>query len=443
MDCRGIVPLGVVLMLALTSCAPRISRPSGPSHAPGQRHPVVPASTAAAGCHAASTGSDQPHRCPDLIASASAGAVAAPTAGGVWLGGPRWGGTDAAGQSAPNPELGIEVENFAGSGALRGFQSAEITIHLSQLIELAGKRQKRTRVAALERDLVAWDYEATRIEVLTQVTQAFVEVLSAQQRLRLNLELVRLAEQVLRTAAERVRAGKVSPVEETRAQVALSTSRIALERTQRELDAARARLVVTWGGRTPAFDSAEGTLEPIAAIPSAARLAERIAQNPDIARWATEMAQRQAALDLAGAQRIPDPTIQGGFRRFRETGDNAMVMQFSMPLPIFNRNQGGFWKRATGWPKWRRSAGPPKCRCAPPWPKRMGRSPAPLWKRRDCRTRSCQARNRRLTPSVRAIGRGNLAFWRSSTHNAPSLSPEAAILRSWRPTTGRSPRSNA
>jgi len=81
-------------------------------------------------------------------------------------------------------------------------------------------------VAALERDLVAWDYEATRIEVLTQVTQAFVEVLSAQQRLRLNLELVRLAEQVLRTATERVRAGKVSPVEETRAQVALSTSRL-------------------------------------------------------------------------------------------------------------------------------------------------------------------------------------------------------------------------
>src|SRR5262249_29133059 len=168
----------------------------------------------------------------------------------------------------PNPELGIEVENFAGSGALRGFQSAEITIHLSQLIELAGKRQKRTRVAALERDLVAWDYEATRIEVLTQVTQAFVEVLSIQQRLRLNLELVRLAEQVLRTAAERVRAGKVSPVEETRAQVALSTSRIALERTQRELEAARERLVVLWDGRTPAFDSAEGTLELIAAIPS-------------------------------------------------------------------------------------------------------------------------------------------------------------------------------
>ena len=242
----------------------------------------------------------------------------------------------------PNPEVGIEVEGFAGSGALQGFRGTEITIHLSQLIELAGKRQKRTRVAALERDLVAWDYEATRIDVLTQVTQAFVEVLSAQERLRLNLELVGLAEHVRRTAAERVRAGKVSPVEETRAQVALSTSRIAAERTQRELDAARERLVVLWGGSMAAFDSAEGTLEPSAAIPSAARLAERIAQNPDMARWATEMAQRQAALDLAGAQRVPDPTLRGGVRHARETGDNALVMEFSIPLPVFNRNQGGW-----------------------------------------------------------------------------------------------------
>jgi cobalt-zinc-cadmium efflux system outer membrane protein len=242
----------------------------------------------------------------------------------------------------PNPEVGIEVENFAGSGALRGVDSAEITIHLSQLIEVAGKRRKRTRVAALERDLVAWDYEATRVDILTQTTQAFVEVLSTQDRLRLNMELVRLAEQVLHTVAERVKAGKVSPVEETKARVALATSRIALERAQRELEAARKRLVATWGSSTPAFARVEGALEPIAAIPPAERLVERIVQSPDIARWVTEMSQRQAAVDLAAARRVPDPTIEGGFRYLNESNDNAFVMAFSIPLPIFDRNQGGF-----------------------------------------------------------------------------------------------------
>jgi cobalt-zinc-cadmium efflux system outer membrane protein len=232
------------------------------------------------------------------------------------------------------------VENFAGSGELRGFDSAEITIHLSQLIELAGKRRKRTRVAALERDLTAWDYETTRVDVLTQVTQAFVAVLSAQENVRLQEELARLAQQVLTTVGERVKAGKVSPVEETRARVALSTSQIELERVQQALVSARHRLVAAWGSTVPTFTRAEGQLDAMAALPPARQLTERLAQNPDLARWVTEMAQRQAALDLEEARRVPDPTIGGGFRYVRETDDHAFVMGLSMPLPVFDRNQG-------------------------------------------------------------------------------------------------------
>jgi cobalt-zinc-cadmium efflux system outer membrane protein len=165
--------------------------------------------------------------------------------------------------------------------------------------------------------------------------------LSAQERVRLNAESVRLAEQVLTAVGERVKAGKVSPVEETRARVTLATSRIALERAQQDLHAARTRLVATWGGRLPVFERAEGTLEGITAIPSREQLVARIAQNPEIARWATEMTQRQAAVALERARQVPDPTIGSGFRHTRETGDNAMVMAFSLPLPVFDRNQGG------------------------------------------------------------------------------------------------------
>jgi cobalt-zinc-cadmium efflux system outer membrane protein len=241
---------------------------------------------------------------------------------------------------APNPEIGVEFENFAGTGNLQGIDGAEVTVALSQVIELAGKRQKRTRVAALERDLSAWDYEATRLDVLTRVTQAFVDVLSAQERLAVDTELVRLAEQVLQGAEARVKAGKVPPIETTRARVALSTSRMALGRTQRALTAAKARLVAIWGGTHPAFEKAVGDLESLRAIPSAEALAERIEQNPDLARWATVMAQRQAAITLEEAKRIPDPTLGGGFRYFNETQDQAFLFLVSMPLPIFDRNQG-------------------------------------------------------------------------------------------------------
>jgi hypothetical protein len=170
------------------------------------------------------------------------------------------------------------------------------------VIELGGKRLRRVRVAALERDVAAWDYEAKRVDVFTKTTTAFVDVLSAQAKLALNEDLVRLAEQVLRTVAARVQAGQVSPVEETRARVALSTSRIALERAGRELEAAREKLAAAWASTRPLFERVEGALERLVAVPSAEQLARRITQNPDIARWVAELAQRHAAVELQEAK---------------------------------------------------------------------------------------------------------------------------------------------
>jgi cobalt-zinc-cadmium efflux system outer membrane protein len=240
----------------------------------------------------------------------------------------------------PNPELGLEVENVAGTGALQGGRSTETTLRLSQVIELGGKRARRLRVAALERDLAAWDYEAKRIDVLTAVAQAFIEVLRAQERLGAEEELVRLAERVFAAVAARVKAGKVSPVEETKAGVALSTSRVAFERAHRELEATRQRLAATWGSSTPTFQKAEGAFETVTVPPSAEALAERIVDNPDLARWGTELQQRQAAVRLAEAQKIPDLTATGGVRYVNEASAAAFVFSFSAPLPIVNRNQG-------------------------------------------------------------------------------------------------------
>jgi cobalt-zinc-cadmium efflux system outer membrane protein len=243
----------------------------------------------------------------------------------------------------PNPEAGVEVENVAGSRDFQGVDGAEVTVGISQVIELAGKRRKRTHVAALERDLAAWDYETARLDVLTQVTQAFVDVLRVQERLVVDADLVRLAEQIYRIVTERVKAGKVSPLEATRARVALATSRIALQRVQRELTAAKDHLAATWGETRATFERATGNLETLNPIPSAAVVAQRIVQNPDLARWATVMAQRQAAVTLAEANRTPDPTLGAGVRYFNsadEADAHALLLAVSIPLPVFDRNPG-------------------------------------------------------------------------------------------------------
>ncbi len=240
----------------------------------------------------------------------------------------------------PNPEIDVELENVAGSGAFSGFGGTETTVSLSQSILLGGKRAKAAEAAALEGDLAAWDYESKRLDVFTNVRRAFLTVLAAQQRVSLNEELTELSGQLLQTITERVAAGKTSPAEISRARVILSATRVELARSRREFLASRQQLAATWGERTANFSRVTGSLDTLIRIPSADKLRALLPQNPDLARFAAALKQRQAVIALEDARRIPDPTISGGVRRLSESDDNAFVVGLSIPLPFSDKNQG-------------------------------------------------------------------------------------------------------
>lgn len=240
----------------------------------------------------------------------------------------------------PNPELTIDLENFLGSEPSRNFETLETTLSVSQLVELGGKRAARIRLASSDKEVSSWDYEAKRADVATEVAKSFVEVLSAQEKLALAEELARLAKEVLNAVSARVAVGKISPVEETKASIALSIGGIELERAKLALGGARKRLASTWGDAKPIFSKAVGQLDRLTPIPPAEVLADRISRNPDVARWAAEMEQRKATLAQELANRIPDVTFSGGVRRSREVNDTSFVFGAAVPLPLFNRNQG-------------------------------------------------------------------------------------------------------
>ena len=240
----------------------------------------------------------------------------------------------------PNPQLEILVEDAGGSGNFSGFSGSQTTIQLSQLVELGGKRGARLRANDLKGKLAGWDYETKRMDVLTQVSKAYVDVLKAQQHVLLAKSLTGLGEKFLNAVAERVKAGKVASLEKTKAEISLSSVRIQLEKEKRELKVARRNLSTLWGSTHPQFESALGDLFAIAPVPSLEQLMGRLAGNPDLKRWAMELEQRQAVVDNELSKRIPDLKLLGGFRRIEETNDNALVFGISIPLQLFDRNQG-------------------------------------------------------------------------------------------------------
>jgi len=240
----------------------------------------------------------------------------------------------------PNPELQIDIEEFGGRGERSAFDAAETTVRVGQPIELGDKRARRTRVASLDREMVQWDYQSARLDVMRQTTLAFVVLLAAQERLALTERLLELSRQAQAAVSQRVRAGKDSPVDELRADVAFSESLIERQKAEKALTAARRALAATWGGDTPAFERAADDFYQISGPRPLADVAGAIEDNPDLARWATEQDRRRAALHLEEAQASPDITVGGGVQRFEQTDDEAIVFGLTLPIPLLNRNQG-------------------------------------------------------------------------------------------------------
>lgn len=241
----------------------------------------------------------------------------------------------------PNPELDVELENFAGTGGFSGSDTLETTLALSQLIELGGKRVKRRRVADSGSRIAGWEYEIRRIDVLSKTATDYVGLLAAERRLRIAIETLDLAQRVFEVVGLRVDAGKVSPVERTKARIELAQAELGRNQARREVISARFRLASNWGSITPQFESPSGDLDQTESPPTLEALTTRVARNPDIARWAAEVALRQAEVELALAQRIPDLTVAGGVRHFNEIDETAFVAGLSIPLPVFDQNQGG------------------------------------------------------------------------------------------------------
>ena len=240
----------------------------------------------------------------------------------------------------PNPELLVEVENFAGDGERSGIDFAEETFSFAQTIELGDKRIKRLRAAQLDTSLAGWDHEAVRVHVAKQAAQAFVEVLVSQQRLEVLGEFTSTAEKTLSSVDARVSGGKASPIEKDRAAVALARAEALRTSEGVRVAAARKKLAALWGAEDPDFSKAGGRFGAAGKVPDIATLQALLDANPALARWTQEIDRRTAQLELEHAVAVPDITVGAGVRHSNEDDSLALLASVAVPLPFFDRNQG-------------------------------------------------------------------------------------------------------
>ena len=233
----------------------------------------------------------------------------------------------------PNPVVSWDAEDTRRD-------SRTTTIKLSQTLELGGKRGARVDVATRAQDAAALTLEQRRNGLRADVIDSYYAALRAQERLDLAQRSLALAERGLIVANGRVSAGKSSPVEATRAQVQLSEIRLELNRAQISLTDTYRRLAASTGSATPDFQAVASHSQPTPTLPTAALLLERLEQTAELRLAELQILQNEASVGLEKAQRIPDLDVSIGSQYDASVRERVNVVGVSMPIPLFNRNQG-------------------------------------------------------------------------------------------------------
>lgn len=238
----------------------------------------------------------------------------------------------------PNPEFGIELENFAGSSPNKGTDSAEFTYSLSQTLELGGKRGKRMSVAQTAARASELEAEDRLRQLAYSVRLAYLDGIAAEKRLTLATEQAELATRLRTAVKKRIDAGRdpntnLINTETTlqQAQFERDTARVDIQRAHRTLASLLGDSELRYTLDTTALDT----------LPEAPLLsAEALQRSPQAQLAQLGVLHAEQSLQLAKTNARPDPTVNVGFRQFRENSSEAFLLGVSIPIPVFDSNKG-------------------------------------------------------------------------------------------------------
>jgi cobalt-zinc-cadmium efflux system outer membrane protein len=232
----------------------------------------------------------------------------------------------------PPLQLRGDIEDFLGTDAMSGFDSAEATFSIARVVELGNKRDYRSAAADASASLLEIERAAAELDVLAEVTRRFIHVASDQEQLRATERATELARETVRTSEARVSAARAPELELRRARVTLARAEIEQEHAEHELLSSRRSLAAMWGDREAGFGRIETDLYALPIAESFEALAARLARNPDFLRFASAARLRDAEIRLAESRARSDLELSAGVRRLEASDDYALVFGIAMPL---------------------------------------------------------------------------------------------------------------
>ena len=248
----------------------------------------------------------------------------------------------------PNPVLTLQGATLDLLGA--GFNPAspagpnQLNVHTDFVLERGHKRAERIAFASEDRRLAELQIRELARRLILDVQSAFVDVQQARAGVTLAESNLRSLRGIVEVNENRVRAGDLAQVELDRSRVASLQYETAVEQAKLQVEQTKTRLQRLIGRAATMADfdvTEEIRREPRTDAPEAI-LKRAVERRPDLATLQQAQARSRADLRLQLANGKVDYVIgsEYSYQRAYGMGGSSVGVSFSMPLPVFNKNQG-------------------------------------------------------------------------------------------------------
>ncbi|MEX0612473.1 MAG: TolC family protein [Pirellulales bacterium] len=236
----------------------------------------------------------------------------------------------------PNPAVGYmgdEMGDAGTAGKQGGFVSQEFVT--------AGKLRLNRAVASREVAAAQQRLELARLQVLTTVRIYYFEVLAAERAVALARQLSDVAAESVRVSELRLKAMDIPRASLLQSQIERQSATLLEQQATERHAAAWRRLSTAIGlsdSRMPAFDDA--LLRPLPELEWEAVREAVLAESPELAELRFAVERARWSVERASAGRVPNVNMEAGVALDNATDDTIANVRLSMPLPVFDRNQG-------------------------------------------------------------------------------------------------------
>lgn len=236
----------------------------------------------------------------------------------------------------PNPTLEIGVEELSTIDA----DDRKEKVSFVQPLILGGRRGAAVAAARAEQETAAHAFHGVRRDLFRRVHTRWAEQLYFREANAAFSELLRVANHTLGIAQTRFDARAAPESQVTKALLEVYELEVAQQQLGQEQARGSAELSSLLGGARIPFDRLVGALDPDSISTSELLRSTALDDHPALQAAQRDIEAAEASLREAKAARIPDLGLFVAYGRYRAIDEGFVEAGLTVPLPIFNRNQG-------------------------------------------------------------------------------------------------------